>query len=116
MTEATTTTGDQTTTTEPVAPSVPAVIVPSVGRRVHFYPNAEHQALLGVFDPSQPCDAGVLYVHNERSVNLEVTGPSGTKLALQHVQLAQENDAIAEGDSYAAWMPYQHAQAAKASA
>lgn len=94
-------------------PRVSTLIVPTVGRRLHFYPNAEHQAELGVFDPSQPCDAGVLYVHNARRVNLLVTGPSGTQLALQNVQLAQADDVVADGDSYAAWMLYQYAQAAK---
>lgn len=93
--------------------ALPTVIVPTVGQRLHFYPNAEHQAELGVFDPSQPCDAGVLYVHNERRVNLLVTGPSGTQRALQNVQLAQADDVVADGDSYAVWMLYQYAQAAK---
>lgn len=67
-----------------------------------------------MFDDTQPCDAGVLYVWDSRRINIEVTGPSGAKLALQGVQLVQlvqGNDAVADGDSYAAWMGYQIAQA-----
>ncbi|HEY0955816.1 MAG TPA: hypothetical protein VGE36_13710 [Roseateles sp.] len=91
----------------------PTIITPTVGRRVHFYPNDEHQAALGVFDAQQPCDAGVIYVWGDRNVNLEVTGPSGAKLAVQNVTLVQDGDDIPEeGESYAAWMPYQTKQAA----
>lgn len=88
-------------------------ITPTVGRRVHFRPNAEHQATLGVFDATQPCDAGVLYVWDDRRINIEATGPSGIKIAVQGVQLVQEGDVVADGDSYAEWMPYQTVQASK---
>ena len=97
---------------ETAAASAPAVITPTVGRRVHFYPNEEHQAALGVFDAKQPCDAGVIYVWGDRCVNLEVTGPSGTKLFVQNVRLVQDNDAYPSDESHAAWMPYQTKQAA----
>lgn len=94
--------------------SAPAVITPTVGRRVHFHPNEEHQAMLGVFDAQQPCDAGVIYVWGDRCVNLDVTGPSGVRNTLQSVTLLQGDDQPAEGESYAAWMPYQTKQAATA--
>ena len=93
-----------------------AVISPTVGRRVHFYPNEAHQAELGVFDAQQPCDAGVIYVWGDRSVNLEVTGPSGSKVFAQNVTLLQEGDDSVEGESYAAWMPYQTKKAAEEAA
>lgn len=89
------------------------VITPTVSRRVHFWANEEHQAALGVFDAQQPCDAGVIYVWGDRCVNLEVTGPSGAKVALQNVRLLQGDEQPNEGESYAAWMDYQRAQAAQ---
>lgn len=96
-----------------VAAATPTIISPTVGRRVHFHPNDEHQAALGVFDAQQPCDAGVIYVWGDRCVNLEVTGPSGAKLAFQNVTLVQDgDDTPEEGESYAALMPYQTKQAA----
>lgn len=88
-------------------------ITPTVGRRVHFWPNDEHAAALGVFDAQQPCDAGIVYVWGDRRVNVLVTGPSGTQHTLQGVRLLQGDEQPAEGESYAAWMPYQISQAAK---
>lgn len=94
------------------AAAVQAVITPTVGRRVYFWPNEEDQARFGVFDAQQPCDAGILYVWGDRDLNLEVTGPSGVKHAVQNVQLLQGDDEAPEGKSYAAWMPYQTKTAA----
>jgi len=90
-------------------------ITPTVGRRIHFWPNAEHAALLGVFDATQPCDAGVLYVWPDGRINIEATGPSGSKLAVQGVQILHPDGAAVEGESFAQWMPYQTKQAAAAS-
>ncbi len=105
---------DKTPQDEP-APEVelgPA-ITPTVGRRVHFWPNEEHAAALGVFDAQQPCDAGIVYVWGDRRVNILVTGPSGTQNTLQGVRLLQGDEQPDEGESYAAWMPYQISQASK---
>lgn len=115
MTAKKTTAAPAAATTETTGVALPAVISPSIGRRVHFWPNEGHQETLGVFDAQQPCDSGVLYVWGDRCVNLEVTGPSGTKVALQNVRLLQGDDQPEEGESYAAWMPYQTKQAAAAS-
>lgn len=91
-------------------------ITPTVGRRIHFRPNAEHAALLGVFDDSQPCDAGVLYVHDDGTVNLDVTGPSGAKLAVQRVRIIPAGHVVAVDESHARWMEYQTAKAAQEAA
>lgn len=113
MSETTNPIDSEATATEGAqAPAAPAVIVPTIGRRLHFHPNAEHQEALGVFDAQQPCDAGVIYVWGDRNVNLDVTGPSGTKVCVQNVRLLQGNDQPQEGESYAAWMPYQTQKAA----
>lgn len=98
--------------TETTGVALPAVITPTVGRRVYFWPNEGHQAMFGVFDAQQPCDAGVLYVWNDHCVNIEVTGPSGIKASLQNVRLLQGDEKPEDGESYAAWMPYQTKQAA----
>jgi len=92
------------------------VITPTVGRRVHFWPNAEHQEAFGVFDAQQPCDAGIVYVWGDREVNVEVTGPSGVRSTVQNVRLLQGDDEPEEGKSYAAWMDYQVTQALKQAA
>lgn len=97
-----------------VGTTIPPVIPVTVGRRLHFFPNQEHQESLGVFDAQQPCDAGVIYVWGDREVNLDVTGPSGVRHSLQNVRLLQGDDQPNEGESYAAWMSYQLNQAAKA--
>lgn len=92
------------------------LIKPTVGRRVHFWPNAEHQEAFGVFDAQQPCDAGIVYVWGNREVNVEVTGPSGVRATVQNVRLLQGDDEPVEGKSYAAWMDYQVTQALKQTA
>lgn len=106
----------QTSAAEPqvtsTAAAVQDIITPTVGRRVYYWPNEEDQARFGVFDAQQPCDAGILYVWGDREVNLEVTGPSGVKHAVQNVHLLQGDDEAPEGKSFAAWMPYQRSQAA----
>ena len=87
-------------------------ITPTVGRRIHFWPNAEHAALLGVFDATQPCDAGVLYVWPDGRINIEATGPSGSKLAVQGVRIVPHGEDSLEDESYAEWMVYQTTKAA----
>jgi len=98
-----------------VTAAAPTSITPTVGRRVHFWPNEDRQAQFGVFDAQQPCDAGVLYVWGDRCVNLDVTGPSGVRHTVQSVRLLQGDEKPEDGESYAAWMPYQTKQAAAAS-
>jgi len=91
-------------------------ITPTVGRRIHFWPNDEHAEQLGVFDYAQPCDAGVLYVHEDGTVNLDVTGPSGSKLAAYRVRIVPKDEDCLEGESHARWMDYQIGKAAQEAA
>lgn len=88
-------------------------ITPTVGRRIHFWPNAEHQAALGVFDATQPCDAGVLYVWPDGAINILATGPSGSTLAVQRVRIVPEGEDSLEDESHARWMAYQTTKAAQ---
>lgn len=82
------------------------MIEPTVGRVVHFYPNADsgirNHTLPG------PWKADIVDVHNERLVNLAAFDPDGNHHALSSVLLVQpEDEAPAPGSSYACWMPYQ---------
>lgn len=100
-------------------PSAPAhgafVIAPSVGRKVHFYPNgANFHSNPYCIVPSVPMDADVVYVWGDRMVNLNVRDHIGQVHAFTSITLRQPDDAIPSG-AYAEWMPFQ-AQQARASA
>lgn len=86
------------------------VIIPEVNRNVHFIPGDADRAVM-VAIGIQPLHAVVLYVHNERSVNLSIIDHVGNRHTRQSVQLAQEGDAVADGTSYCRWMQYQLQQA-----
>lgn len=102
------------------------MIQPSIGRRVWYWPSDSD---LGLLDPQpattmnviarevetrQPFDAGVCFVHDERTVNLTVADHDGVVHARQSVTLVQEGDTPPEGAGYATWMPYQINQAKEA--
>lgn len=91
------------------------MIYPSIGRRVWFWPNLEDpKNAIQVADFRQPCDAGVIFVVNDRCVHLSVTDHFGTTHAVKHVQLLQDNDVRpGRNAAFAEWMPYQAAQAKK---
>jgi hypothetical protein len=63
-------------------------------------------------DTTQPCDAGVVYVHSDRLVNLFVTDHNGYTHRRTCVTLVQPGDAVPSGGAYCEWMPYQTQQAA----
>lgn len=95
------------------------VIKPAIGRRVWFRPNAAFLAsnpILTQFNPEQPMDAGIVYVHHDHMVNLIVTDHVGKTLAVPSVPLlAGHYVADEDTDVYCCceWMPYQKSQAAK---
>lgn len=80
------------------------VILPTIGRRLWFWP--QHQANIGILDPKQPCDAGVVFVYDERTVNLDVTDHLGRHSAQLSVRLVQPGDPVPDGP-HATWMDYQ---------
>lgn len=98
------------------------VIKPTVGRRVWFRPSAAFLAsnpILTQFNPEQPMDAGIVYVHHDHMVNLIVTDHVGKTLAVPSVPLlAGQYVAGEDADVYCCceWMPYQKGQAAKTEA
>lgn len=97
-----------------------SIIKPTVGRRVWFRPSATFLAnnpTLTQFNPEQPMDAGIVYVHHDHMVNLIVTDHVGMTFQAPSVPLlAGQYEPAEDGDVYSCceWMPYQKAQAAKA--
>lgn len=89
------------------------MIKPSIGRKVWFFPATGDQSTR---HDDQPMDATVVYVHNDRMVNLGVRDHNGNSSGRLSVPLLDEGEAPPEHGYYAAWMPYQRGQAAKTEA
>ncbi len=90
------------------------VIVPEVSRHVHFVPGDEDRGLM-IQRGSQPLHAVVIFVVNERSVNLSVIDHDGFHHTRISVTLAQPGDDVPAG-SHCRWMPHQVNQAGRADA
>lgn len=80
---------------------------PTVGRKIWFWHSAPTSE-----SGEQPEDATIVYVHDDRRVNLRVTDMMGNSRGEQNVTLVQEGDPKPDGN-YCEWMPYQKGQAAK---
>lgn len=96
------------------------IIIPTIGRRVHYWPSqGDIDGHFGVtrmtiFSPDQPCDAGVVFVHSTRCVNLLVTDHGGIVHRRPTVRMVQHGDDPAvEHEAVCTWMPYQLEQALK---
>lgn len=97
------------------------VITPTVGRKVWFRPNGTSQLQrVGTTEytlghpsiiPGQPLDATVVYVWNDRLVNLAVLDHCGNPFAATSVPMLQPGDPAPALGFYAEWMPYQQGQA-----
>lgn len=98
------------------------IIVPTIGRRVWYWPSSLDRGLLevkpttiieaDVESSGQPCDAGVVRVFNDRLVNLSVTDHYGNVHKRLSVTLYQPGDHVTHSDGgYATWMDYQVQQA-----
>ena len=102
------------------------VITPTVGRKVWFRLNGIPQlARAGVeqYTPAapsnngaQPFDATVVYVWDDRMVNLLVLDHYGNPFTATSVPLLQPGDVTPSAGFYAEWMPYQQGQARKEAA
>lgn len=87
------------------------VIPPTVGRKVHFYPNgANFHSTPYCIDPTVPMDADVVFVWHDRMVNLTVKDHIGQVHAFTSITLRQPDEPAPQGP-YAEWMPFQAAQA-----
>lgn len=85
------------------------MITPTIGRIVWFTPQKRHD-LKG--DRLQPFAAIVVYVHDDRRVNLAAWDQDGNPCRYVDVTLVQDDDEKPE-HRYAEWMPYRVAQAKK---
>lgn len=84
------------------------MIQPTIGRRVWYWPSSlDKNGSMAAGDAKQPCDAGVVYVHSDRCVNLTVADHNGVMHARGSIRLVQPEDEIPEGGGYATWMDYQ---------
>jgi hypothetical protein len=96
------------------APITPKVIVPTIGRQVWYWQNGlKRQRSLA--DPSQqPEAATVVFVHNDRCVNLQVLDDLGHAHRFTSIQLVQPDDRwTADTGPHCQCMPFQVGQAAK---
>ena len=106
------------------------IILPTVGRKVWFRLNGINElekprsgtemtpvpSSPSVVDPTQPLDATVVYVWNDRVVNLHVLDHYGNPFIATSVSLMQEGDTPPQFGFYAEWVPYQLGQAKKEAA
>lgn len=88
------------------------MIKPTVGRVVWFHPHPNEDLVANAAwtDPKEPFAAMIVYVWNERMVNLVVFSQVGLPVGRTSVKLLQDDDAKPEGGSYCEWMPYQRIQ------
>lgn len=89
------------------------MIVPSIGRVVHFRPNGSFEF---AHTEEQPLAAHVCFVHHDRMVNLMVIDANGVPHGVTSVTLLQDDDAAPAVGYYCEWMDYQKGQAAKTEA
>lgn len=87
------------------------VILPTVGRHVHYHPDIADRHTMVVLD-GQPLFAVIVHVQNERSVNLAILDHQGFSHTRLATKLVQPDDAFIEGEPHATWMPYQVKSAA----
>jgi hypothetical protein len=90
------------------------MIQPTIGRQVWFWPGT-FQGGVFVTRGDQPMAATVVYVHNERLVNLQVIDHNGHARPIAEVQLRQPEEPVPHAQ-FCEWMPYQKGQAARADA
>lgn len=99
------------------------IIKPTIGRRVWYWPSiydlghltSKPSSVIAANTPTsgQPCDAGVVYVHSDRMINLSVTDHNGVVHGRTSVTLLRPGEQPMPGCSYATWMDYQIKQAGK---
>lgn len=90
------------------------LIVPEVSRHVHFIPDNEDRIAMSVAE-GQPLHAVVIFVIDERTVNLAITDHYGMFHTRLGVTLVQPGDDL-PGGSHCRWMQYQIKQASSAPA
>jgi hypothetical protein len=87
------------------------MIKPTIGRQVWFWPAKVSGGVL-IDRGDQPMASTVVYVFNDRMVNLQILDHGGYAHAVTSVPLIQDEEPKPEG-YFCEWMPYQKGQAAK---
>lgn len=85
------------------------MIHPSIGRKVWYRPSPTDSVRRN--DPTQPLDATIVYVWNDRMVNLVVHDHAGHAHLRSSVLLMQGDEEYDPVTSYCEWMPFQQGQA-----
>jgi len=95
--------------------SSPTIINPTIGRRVWFWPSKRTgQSGFICHDAAVPMDAGIVFVHSDRCVNLDVCDHAGNHHAFTSVYLDQGDDCPSDPDAARCeWMPFQKGRAAR---
>lgn len=84
------------------------VIRPTVGRVVHYWPTPDEIVHQGGYGQTQPFRADVLYVTDDRHVNLRIIGHNGTQFVKLGARLMQPEDSGRSSEGgYCEWMEYQ---------
>lgn len=91
------------------------MITPTIGRKVWYSPTAYGAHEFGKRG-EQYFDATIVYVHDDRHVNLVITSHVGLPFFRSAVPLLQDGDAPRPEGGHALWMPYQVGQAKAAPA
>lgn len=81
------------------------MIKPTVGRVVWAF-RPFHTG-----DVNQPETAQIVYVHNDRLVNIAGFNHDGVPFKHRNVVLVQEGDPKPDGENFVTWMPFQVGQA-----
>lgn len=89
----------------------PITIAPTIGRVVWYW--RPYNPNLPPMADEQPNAAIVAFVHDDRTVNLNVINHDGAGFSAKNVQLLQGDDVRPRG-GFCEWMPFQKGQAAKA--
>ncbi|HXC40837.1 MAG TPA: hypothetical protein VN667_18015 [Burkholderiales bacterium] len=84
------------------------MIKPTIGRVVLVHRNSPFPAV------KQPEAAFVAYVHSDTMINVGGFDHNGVPFAATSVPLLQDDAVPGSATTWAEWMPYQKAQAAKA--
>lgn len=88
-------------------------MVPTIGRRMYFFTEHPEKFNLTSLDATQPFDAGVIFVHPDGSVNVQVTDHVGKTKTFELAEVLHDHEAGWEKPFWVEWMPYQKEQAAK---
>ncbi|WP_199097292.1 Gp49 family protein [Dyella sp. ASV21] len=81
-------------------------ITPTIGRRIWYFKHRRDSGVMTI-DDTQPCDAGIVFVHPDGKVNLQVNDHRGFITGVEEVEIIPLDVIPPSDGGYAQWMPYQ---------